>query len=255
MKRILWGLIKIAIVIGLLVWVSYKFFPETFNGEDQPFSDDIVTEEITAPEFEENTDTEEVLDREVEESVVHQSIGESMGSKKVRYAGYTQEAGMPNTFAGSITVHGTTVLSTQLAQAFGESTNDWANLSSHKKTFWILSELVQQDINVDIISSLQGSTISIRNGEVFFSVSGKSKTSTTALKSENTTISVSSRTISTPTRNIVPLAEHLQLNPQTVVLFSSNRASVIYWGVVLDMDSVNSDYQKRPIYQEIVSHY
>lgn len=250
MKRIIWGIIKIAVVVGLLVWIAYKFFPDTFEGDEAPLPDEIITEEITEPELDIDNETE-VVEIESQEPVAQQNIGESMASKKARYARYSQGAGMPSAFTASISVQGTTVLSLQIAQALAESTSDWAQLSLHKKTFWILSELVQQDINVDMIYSLQGAMISVRNGEVSINFSGKPKT---PVQSTGTSSSVSSRTVSTPTRVAPTIAKHLQVNPQTVVPFrTSNPTSAIYWGVVLDMDNVNSEFHKRPIYREAVS--
>lgn len=256
MKRIIWGIIKIAIVVGLLVWLAYKFFPETFDGGDMPSPDDIVTEEITeenivaeGEEAKEETETNKLVERVSLKS-------ESMLSIKERYAQYTQGAGAPGVFTGSLTVQGTAVLSEQLAGAFGEPLDGWERLSDHKKTFWVLSELVKQDVNVDMIYSLQGAIISVRNGNVTFSFTDKAKTPMTFVNKTSTPISqVVSRTTPVRTPVVAPLAKHLQLNPQTVVSSFPKQTSAIYWNIVVDMNNLDAAYKKRPAYQYVVSHY
>ena len=248
MKRILWGLIKVSVIVGLLVWVAFKFFPENIK-EDVP-STEVVTEEVGIEVEEIIKEGEEIVIEEIE-SIETKEWGVS---QRERYASYSAGAGIPDLFTGSLTVTGTALLSTQLAQAFGESINNWENLSVHKKTFWILNELVKQDINVDAIHSLSGITISVQNGEVFVNVSGKFNAPVASAKRIDTT-NIASRAISTPTRVRVPLAKHLLQNVDTVVFQTSKRTSAIYWNTVLEMNTVDSKLQKRPVYQDAVSRY
>ncbi len=256
MKRFLWGLIKIAVVVGLLVWGAYKFFPETFNGEDAPQTDQPQKTEL---EFTEELTKEDILGEAEEVVEVTKTPVASIDwvSQKQRYASYAVVAGTPAPFNASITMNGTELVSEQLARAFHESVTDWSNLSEHQKTFWVLYELVKQNINVDAMSLFEGRTIVIQKGVVTLEMTGttKRRTSSSRLQSSETSMKIVSRTAPTPERTAVPLARHLRVNPATVVSPATESTSAIYWNAVLEMNNVDSRVKKLPVYQERVSSY
>ncbi len=166
MKRVFWGLVKIAIIILLLVWVVRWLFP--VSNQEKSVSETIKEQlQIAVPS------AKEIL------SVKKNSVPKTLQQKK--YALYSEKAGMPEAFTAEVTLKGTEAISAQLARAFDEPLGEWGNLSVHKKTFWVLAELTLQDINVDLAQSLNGAVLTVKKGSVSIDLSEVSITSFPAL--------------------------------------------------------------------------
>ncbi len=167
MNRILWGLIKVAILVGLLVWVSREFFPATPT-EEIPNSETSI-EELTEVDVVSSKDSEEKK-QETQMPVVTRSSAPTTTQQKM-YTNFSAKAGMPETFTVSFTAQRAIPLSMQLARALGEPEGNWEDLSVHKKTFWVLSELALRDINVDAARSLNGMQVEILWGKITIDLS------------------------------------------------------------------------------------
>lgn len=168
MQRIFWGLVKIAVVVVLIVWGSRSFFTETSTGEAELLETpvDISEDRAVLIEGKENT------------LLVRSDMPKTEQQK--RYAEYALKAGSPSSFSGTLQVRSTEPLSSQLARAFGEPEGEWTNLSVHKKTFWVLSELSLRNINVDAVSSVRGAIIEVENGILSIDLSSISQISFSA---------------------------------------------------------------------------
>jgi hypothetical protein len=232
MKRIIWGLIKILIIIGLLAWVSHKFFPKTLS--EEVIVEDVIIEDITEPV----TVTEEVLQQI--EILTHSA--EPITTQQKRYVTYSKKAGIPAVFTGELILQGTNPVSIQLAQAFGESVENWPNLEIHKKTFWILSELTLQKINVDNTRSLHGAKISVKNGLISIDMSEVSPLSTITQFTPASSVA----------HFIVPSLNIEKVTSQLPAKKAFRRMSARSWQQVLEVETGRRSLQKRKILRKSI---
>ena len=172
MKRVFWGLVKIGILIGLLVWIAQEFFPASTNQEEAHLN---TTVESTEKEEEVSTEVS-VEKKEIKTSSIVRST-EPITPQQKQYVLYSQKAGMPKAFTAELTFRGTEPISTQLARAFDEPLGEWGDFSVHSKTFWVLSELALRDMNVDAARSLNGAVLTVKIGNISIDLSEVSVTS------------------------------------------------------------------------------
>ncbi len=163
MKRIFWGLVKIAIIVGLLVWAVREIFPVS---DETSILTKSATEEQTAEKI------ETIFEKEGEKEIpLVTRSSEPSTLQQRKYVSYSEKSGMPEIFTTLLKFKGTEPLSIQIARALGEPTEDWKNFSAHSKTFWVLAELTLYDINVDAASTLNGLSITVRKGNVWIDTS------------------------------------------------------------------------------------
>lgn len=162
MNRIFWGLVKIALLVGVLVlaarFIMSDKFDEMFNAQPEA----VEMEEIEV--LEEPVEVEEEVTKSAAPLMVRSAS--PVTALQYTYYNYSQWAGMPEAFSASFTVMGSEYLSSQIAREVGEPTGDWGIYANHKKTFWILSELTLRGINVDDPMSASGTQIVVDNGEI-----------------------------------------------------------------------------------------
>lgn len=162
MKRIFWGLAKIALLVGVLI-VGARFimsddFTDFSGGESEQ-----VVEELENLEISEEGGEVEMVEKKAPVVVRN---AEPVTNLQKTYVDYSNAAGMPAVFSESFSVMGSESLSAQIARMVGEPVDEWGNLAAHKKTFWILSELALRGINVDAPMSVSGAEVSVDNGKL-----------------------------------------------------------------------------------------
>ncbi len=168
MKRVFWGLVKIGIIIGLLVWIAQEFFPVSTNQEKAQV--DTTTEKLIE-------ETEVSIEKETIKTPLAARNIEPTTPQQKQYALYNEKAGTSEVFTAELALKGTVPISTQLARAFGEPRGEWGNFAAHSKTFWVLAELTLLDIDVDAARSLDGAVLTVKTGNVTIDLSETSVTS------------------------------------------------------------------------------
>ena len=230
MKRIFWGLVKIALLVGVLVLGARFMMSDEFSNlvEERP---EVEMENLEDVEGMEVIDMEEIMKEVNEEVSVEKEtvelarIANPETVQQKKYVNYSEGAGNPGSFTTNFSLMGSEPLSAQIARMVGEPVDSWSNLAVHKKTFWILSELALRGLNVDSPLSVSGARIEVENGGVSVDMSNVSSSSPA------TVLPTAGMSYGGPVTSVAPVSKEAQV----VAPSKRRRMSAIDWQTVVEI--------------------